>query len=239
MKVEKDWPPPADVIYHEGPCIVVNKLAGVATQAPPGISSVEVMVRTYIREQEGKSESDNFYLGVPHRLDRPVTGVIVFGRHVRATRRIGDQFANRTVKKSYWALVDADGTKELPPSGTWRDWLRKVPGQAHVEVANEHDEGAKAAVLHYALGETIGESRQIIIELETGRTHQIRVQCASRGLPILGDIQYGSPRTFGPVVTDARRAAIALHARTLEFLHPMTRDAVSLTAELPAYWPSW
>lgn len=231
-------PLPADIIYHEGPCIVVNKAAGIATQAPLGIPSVEMLVRDYIRKQEGKSESDKFYLGICHRLDRPVTGVLVFGRHVRATRRIADQFAERSVEKSYWALVDSSGVDEIEPTGTWCDWLRKIPGKAHVEVRKEGEEGAKKAVLHYEVETVVGNTTLLRIQLETGRTHQIRIQCASRGLPILGDGQYGSTRSFGPSVDDPRRAAIGLHARNLKFLHPMTREAVEITADFPEHWPS-
>lgn len=234
-----DWPPPADVILHEGPCIVVNKMAGIATQAPPGIPSLENLVRDYIREREGKSESDKFYLGIPHRLDRPVTGAIVFGRHVRATKRIADQFANRSVEKTYWALVESNAVDKLAPSGTWVDWLRKIPGQAAVAVGEDGDEGAKRAVLHYEVASTDDDATLLSIRLETGRTHQIRVQCASRGLPLLGDVQYGSTTAFGPVVEDPRRAAIGLHARNLKFQHPMTREAVEVTAELPAFWPAY
>lgn len=233
----ESWPPPADVIYHEGPCIVVNKPAGVATQAPAKFPSVEGMVRDYIREREGKSAADNFYLGIPHRLDRPVTGVLVFGRHVRATKRVADQFAARTVEKSYWALAPSAAAEKLPASGTWCDWLRKIPGQAQVVVAQEGDDGAKRAVLHYEVGEVIGEATLLKIRLETGRTHQIRVQCASRGLPLLGDAQYGSAQPFGPAVDDERRASIGLHARSLKFLHPMVRETIDVSAPVPEYWP--
>ena len=235
---ENHRPLPADVIYHEGPCIVVNKAAGVATQAPIGIPSVEMLVRDYIREQEGKAKGDKFYLGIPHRLDRPVTGVLVFGRHVRATKRLADQFAERSVEKSYWALVDTSAVDALEPTGTWRDWLRKVPGKAQVVVGQEGEDGAKHAVLHYEVGAVVDENTTLLkIRLETGRTHQIRVQCASRGLPILGDSQYGSTHSFGPQVEDPRRAAIALHARHLKFQHPMTREPVEITANFPEYWP--
>ncbi len=261
-----------EVIFHEGPCIVINKPAGLATQAPPGIPSVEQSVRRYIRQCENKPESARIYLGIPHRLDRPVTGALVFGRHLRATQRIADQFAQRTVTKSYWAMVDAQTMNSLPDRGTWCDWLIKVPGKAHVVVGAEGDPDARHAVLHYekapldvlrsalapsataptshdvpdscrdpqtsqhAMHAQCPKVAMLQIRLETGRTHQIRVQCAARGVPILGDTQYGSPHLFGPLTDDPRHAAIALHARELGFQHPMTRNPVAITARLPSYW---
>ena len=223
-----------DVIYHEGPCIVVNKPPGILTQSPPGIPSLELLVREYVKRCESKD--GNIYLGVPHRLDRPASGAIVFGRHVRATRRLAEQFEKRTVKKTYWALTPA--TEGLPERGTWQDHLRKIPGRSFVEVVDrQHPEG-KQAILHFCRIGTINELALLEIELETGRTHQIRVQLASRGFPIAGDDQYGSTALFGPAFEDPRDRAIALHARTLEFIHPMTKDRVSVTAPTNENWPS-
>ena len=93
-----------DILYEEGPCLVVVKPGGVATQAPPGIDSLEVRVKEFLRVRDSKA--GNVYLGVPHRLDRPVSGVMVLARHVRAARRLSDQFEARTVRKTYWAVVE-------------------------------------------------------------------------------------------------------------------------------------
>ena len=118
------------------------------------------------------------------------------------------------------------------------DHLRKIPGRAAVEVVpQEHTEG-REAVLHYHVAFRSADFMLLELVLETGRTHQIRVQAASRGLPILGDKQYGSQIEFGPTCQDPREQAIALHACRLEFEHPMTRATVAIEAPLPPYWPA-
>jgi 23S rRNA-/tRNA-specific pseudouridylate synthase len=137
------------------------------------------------------------------------------------------------VRKTYWAVVEGVVT---PKEGEWRDFHRKTPGEAKAElVAENHPEG-KSAVLHYRVLAADIERTWLEIELETGRTHQIRVQAASRGHPILGDWLYGAMRPFGPQIDDERQQWIALHARFIAFKHPMTREPVSVTAPLPAPW---
>ena len=232
--------PSIEVLYHSGPCLVVNKPAGVLTQAPPGVDSLECRVRDYFRKQESKSVDDRIYTGVPHRLDRPVSGAMVFARHVRASRRLSAQFEKRTVEKSYWAIVSTAGNRDLPTFGTWRDHLRKIPGRSFVEVVEAEHPDAKQATLHYEIRSLHDHFALLEIRLETGRTHQIRVQAASRNLPILGDDQYGSVLKFGPDFgDDPRDRAIALHARKLAFHHPMIDEAVEVIAPVPAYWPDW
>ncbi len=226
-----------NVLYDCGPVLVVNKPAGISTQAPPGIDSLEVQVRDFYRLRENKT--GNIYLGLPHRLDRPVSGAIVFGRHVRAARRLARQFENRTVQKIYWAWVVGD---VHPAEGTWCDTLRKIPDQPRVEAVTADHPDARSAVLHYraiAQQRLPGEIPATLLEitLETGRMHQIRLQASIRDHAVLGDEQYGSTISFGPAVDDPRQRAIALHARLLSFEHPMTRQRISITAPLPAYWP--
>lgn len=220
-----------EIIYEQGPCLGVLKPAGLATQAPPGIDSLEIRLKNLIKQRDNKP--GNIYLGVPHRLDRPVSGVMVFARHVRAARRISEQFEARTVEKTYWACVQGE---VFPAAGTWTDTLRKVYGKPLAEVVDaSHPEG-RSAVLHYrTLGKTPFGS-WLEITLETGRTHQIRIQAASRGHPVLGDAMYGSTVPFGPQHDDERLRAIALHARRLCFRHPMTKEAVDLVAPLPEAW---
>ena len=228
-----------DVLYHSGPCLVVNKPSGVLTQAPPGIDSLERRVRDYFRSRESKLPHEKIYTGVPHRLDRPVSGAMVFARHVRASRRISAQFEKRTVEKTYWALVSTQNS-EVAPQATWHDYLRKIPGRSFVKVVAANHPDAKAATLQYKI--IASQSTVVLVEirLETGRTHQIRVQAASRGFPILGDDQYGSQVKFGPDFgDDPRDRAIGLHARRLSFRHPMLDELVDITAPLPDYWPSW
>jgi len=226
-------PPPIDILYEQGPCLVVCKPAGLLTQAPPGIDSMEVRIKEFLKARDARP--GNIYLGVPHRLDRPVSGALVVARHVRACRRLSDQFAGRTVNKVYWVCVQGEVD---PDAGTWRDMLRKVPDQPRAEVvAADHPDG-REAVLRYRTAYRIEQGTRLEIELETGRTHQIRVQAAVRGHPVLGDLQYGATADFGPPAADPRLRAIALHARSLRFRHPMTQETVTVEAPLPATWRS-
>mgnify|MGYP005845424833 CR=1 FL=1 len=225
-------PASLDLLYEEGPCLAVNKPGGLLTQAPPGIDSLEARVREFFRLRDGKP--GRVYLGVPHRLDRPVSGVIVLARHSRAARRLCEQFERRMVRKAYWALVAGELAEER---GTWTDYLRKVPDEPRGELVDWRHPEARMAISHYVvLGRGAGQS-WLEIETETGRMHQIRIQAASRGHPVLGDRLYGSSTAFGPQTEDERARWIALHARRLSFRHPMTGQPVDITAPLPACWP--
>ena len=218
-------------MHESDACLVVGKPPGLLTQAPPGIDSLEVRVKEYLRGNG--DERGPIYLGVPHRIDRPASGAIVFGKTRRATRKLAQQFERRMVTKVYWACVAGD---VAPASGTWRDYVRKVPNEARAEVLEADHPDAQVAVLGYR---TLGDGpwgTWLEIELETGRTHQIRVQTSSRGHPVLGDFQYGSSVPFGPQHEDERLRAIALHSRSLSFRHPKTREAIRATASLPAEW---
>lgn len=220
-----------DILYEQGPLLALNKPPGLATQAPSRFDSLEARVKAFIKEREHKP--GKVYLGVPQRLDRPVSGAIVFARHARAARRISEQFEGRLVRKLYWACVAGDVS---PASGTWCDWLIKVYGHPRAEIVAEGHPQAKQAVLHYrTLGQTPHGS-WLEIELETGRTHQVRVQAASRGFPVLGDVFYGSGIAFGEQFAEERLRAIALHARQLELRHPMTKEPLVILAPAPAAW---
>jgi RluA family pseudouridine synthase len=219
-----------EVLLDDPPCLVVNKPGGLLTQSPPGIDSLEDQVRAQI--QRGETAED-VYLGLPHRLDRPASGAVVMARTHRATRRLCDQFAGRSVDKRYWVLVEGELAE---PAGTWQDLLRKIPGRPHVEVVPEgHPEGRLAVLDYRTLG--VGPyGSWLELRLRTGRTHQIRVQCAHRGHPVLGDAQYGSTVAFGPLRDDPRDRWIALHARRLGFVHPTRREPVAVEAPLPRVW---
>jgi 23S rRNA pseudouridine1911/1915/1917 synthase len=224
--------PELEILYDNGPCLVLNKPPGVLTQAPAGIDSMEVRVKAFYRGREEKE--GNIYLGLPHRLDRPVSGAIVFARHVRAAQRLSSQFENRTVTKVYWAIVEGD---VQPEEGRWTDYLHKRHGMPQSIIVPEGDPRGKIAVMCYRVLERIdGVGTWLEVELETGRTHQIRVQCASRNHPVIGDAQYGSTQVFGEQFEDERLRAIALHARQLGFNHPMTNEAVDVLAPLSPTW---
>ena len=218
-----------EVLFEDDAVLAVAKPSGVATQAPPGIDSLEVRIKGYLSSGGELSP----YLGIPHRLDRPVSGAIVFAKTRRAARQLSRQFERRRVKKLYWACVERIVE---PLSGTWTDFLHKVYGQPRAAIVDaSHPEGQEAT-LHYR---TLGFHQAgswLEIELETGRTHQIRIQAASRGYPVVGDAHYGSRLEFGPAYDDQRLRAIALHARTLAFFHPTTHEEITLHAPTSQGW---
>ncbi len=226
---------PLDILYENGPCLAVNKPAGLLTQAPRGVDSLEWRVKDYVRKVENRGE--NCYLGVPHRLDRPVSGVILFGKHSRATRRLSEQFEARQIEKMYRAVVAGHVEQN---SGTWVDFMRKVPDKALAQIVSPIKPDAREAILHFIVLKRFewGDKPVTLLEirLETGRMHQIRLQCSTHGHPILGDATYGSEIPFGEHFDDERRREIALHSHSISFADPMTREPVSLTAPLPALW---
>jgi 23S rRNA pseudouridine1911/1915/1917 synthase len=219
------------ILYEEGPCLAIGKPAGLLTQAPPHIDSLEQRLRRYLQLRDAKS--GRVYLGVPHRLDRPVSGVLLFARHVRAARRLSDQFERRMVDKRYVAVLDGELDNN---DGEWVDYVRKVPDQAQAEVLTANHPEARLARLRYRVLHRREGRTCVAIELDTGRYHQIRVQAASRHHPVMGDWQYGSRLPFGPPSSDERERCIALHARSISFYHPMTHAPQTVIAPLPDYW---
>lgn len=211
--------------------MVVNKPAGVLTQAPPEIDSMELRLKRFLKVRENKP--GKVYLGVPHRLDRPVSGAMVFTKNIRATRRISEQFEFRSVVKKYWAIVEGIPTKD---SGEWVDFMRKIPGQAKSEVVAEDHPDAQLAILKYRTLQKFENSALLEIKLETGRTHQIRLQCSSRQHPIVGDLQYDAQTSFGEFEPNERKRRIGLHARFLKFEHPISKEILSNTAPLSGEW---
>jgi 23S rRNA pseudouridine1911/1915/1917 synthase len=222
-----------EILYHDGPCLAVCKPPGLPTQAPPGIESMETRLRAYLAERDDAPAA--IYLGIPHRLDRPASGAIVFATRRRAAQKLSKQFERRTIKKIYWALVQG---RPDPSAGQWRDYVRKIYGQPQAEVVPPDHPDARAATLNYRTLHVASDYSWLEIELLTGRTHQVRIQAASRGHPILGDAQYGSTVPFGPQFDDERLRAIALHARSLEFDHPADKRRIMVTAPTPVFWPA-
>jgi 23S rRNA pseudouridine1911/1915/1917 synthase len=239
------------ILYEDNHCLAVVKPPGLLTQGvPPGVPTLEAAVKAYIKERYHKP--GNVYLGIPHRLDRPVSGVVLFARNSKAAARLAEQFQNRQVRKIYWAVVEG---RVEPDQGEWRDWLLKVPEEARTVCVTEGTPGAKEALLRYRkLGEMLlskqadvdlcgeaarpGPEEVSLLEIEplTGRMHQIRVQAARRGWPVVGDVLYGARLPFGPPADLPRDRIIALHARSLTFLHPIRYEPITLTAPLPAVW---
>lgn len=220
------------VLFEDNHCLAVAKPAGLLTQGvPAGLPSLEEQVRAYLREKYHKP--GRVYLGIPHRLDRPVSGVVLFARQTKSAQRLAEQFQQRQVAKIYWAAVAG---QVAPAEGTWEDWLRKLPAEARAEAAEPGAERAKLARLHYRCRQNFPGGTLLEIQLETGRMHQIRLQTALRGHPILGDDLYGSTTPFGPPAELPRDRSIALHARSLTFLHPIRYEPITVIAPLPQVW---
>ena len=213
-----------DILYEDNHCLALNKPAGWPTTHFQGDEeTVDRLVKAYLKEKYQKP--GKVFLGVVHRLDKPVSGVLIFARTSKAAARLSQQFRDGMVEKVYWAVVE---NCRLTSAGTFEDWLIKNDDAAKIEVVPSETLGAKHAVLHYAV--RAEHQRMTLLELrpQTGRKHQLRVQLANRGWPIHGDRKYGSPHAFGP--------AIALHARSLTFLHPTKNEPITLTAEVPKFW---
>lgn len=224
-------PPSFEILHECEACLAVNKPAGILTQGPPHIPALDKEVRAYLAAS--KQDVGTVYLGVPHRLDRPVTGAIVFTRHARATRRLTEQFQGRMVRKIYWACVEG---RLKPGHGVLRDFVRKVPDEPRAEIVPPDHPEARAAILNYRVIGRTAWGDALEIELETGRMHQIRLQLASRGHPILGDLSYGGTTNLDDANSDPRLRPIALHARSLSYLQPMTYEPIQVTAPLPKIW---
>jgi 23S rRNA pseudouridine1911/1915/1917 synthase len=225
------------VLFEDNHCLAVAKPAPLLTQgvpfdAPGGpIPTLEAMAKAYLKERYHKA--GNVYLGIPHRLDRPVSGVVLFARNTKAARRLAEQFQGRQVEKTYWAAVEGEVS---PEAGVWEDWLRKLPEEARSERVEPETPGARHARLGYRRVALAAGCTLLEIRPETGRMHQIRVQAAVRGWPVRGDVLYGARLPFGPAAATPRDRVIALHARSLTFLHPIRYEPITLVAPMPDYW---
>jgi 23S rRNA pseudouridine1911/1915/1917 synthase len=216
-------PAPLVILYDDPYVLAIAKAAGQLVQ---GFSSGEPTVEDAVRRLVGASS----YLGTVHRLDRPVSGVLLWAKTEKAARRLADQFASRRVAKEYWAVVEA---QRLPPrAGLWDDWLTaSADASGVVQVVDRSATSARRAVTRFRIGEggrVPDGTLWLRLEPETGRTHQLRAQAAQRGLPVWGDRLYGSTRVF-PV-------GIALHARAITFEHPVQKRPITVKADPPEVW---
>lgn len=213
-----------EILYEDNHCLAVNKPAGVlSTHFEGREETLDRAAKMYLKEKFAKP--GNVFLGIVHRLDRPVSGVLLFARTSKAAARLAQQFREGIVEKVYWAVVE--GIVERA-AGSLEDWLKKDQARGRVEVVEPDTQGARQALLHYHKRATHGGLTLLEVQPQTGRTHQLRVQLAHHAQPIYGDARYGAVRTFG--------RGIALHARALTFLHPIRYEPITLTAEVPRSW---
>jgi 23S rRNA pseudouridine1911/1915/1917 synthase len=211
------------VIFVDNHVLVVEKPAGMLAQEDrTKDDDVLSVAKQWVKVEYEKPGA--VYLGLVHRLDRPASGLMVLARTSKAAARLSEQFKNRTVQKTYFALVDGH-----PVEGdVYEDWLKKW--DENVRVVEPKRPGGKLAKLVIQEVFWFGTAALVRIELSTGRAHQIRVQLASRGFPIIGDFRYGSRTRL-----DGKN--LALHAGRLAFEHPTKKERMVFTSELPRAWP--
>lgn len=210
------------VIYEDNHIIVVSKTASEIVQGDKtGDTPLSELVKHYLKEKYNKP--GNVFIGVTHRLDRPVSGLVVFAKTSKALARLNEMFKNGDVHKTYWAIV-----KNCPQEteATLEHYLVRNEKQNKSYAYDREKPGAKKAILHYKL---IGHSENYFlleVNLKTGRHHQIRCQLAKIGCPIKGDLKYGFPRSNPD-------GSICLHARRVSFIHPVSKELIELEAPLP------
>jgi 23S rRNA pseudouridine1911/1915/1917 synthase len=210
------------IIYEDNHLIAVNKNCHEIVQGDrTGDAPLPELLKLYLKEKYAKP--GNVFIGVTHRLDRPVTGVVVFAKTGKALERMNGLFRNGEVKKTYWAIV-----KNVPPQreGVLKHWLIRNEKQNKCFACDREKPGAKEAVLHYRLLTQSENYCLLGIDLRTGRHHQIRCQLARAGCPIKGDLKYGAERSNPD-------GGISLHACCVSFVHPVTNVAVTITAQPP------
>lgn len=219
--------PPLQILFEDNHCLAIYKPAGYLTTGyEGGEETLDRQVKAYLKEKFNKP--GNVFLGVVHRLDRPVSGVLMYARNSKAAGRLAEQFRESEVDKVYWAVVEG---KVEPQKGTWENWLWKDTMLGKVQTVKFGTPGAKLARLDFQCKASDDNYTWIELHPRTGRTHQLRVQLASRGYPIVGDEKYGSRESFPN--------GIALHARALTFKHPISYEPMTLTAPLPDAWKSF
>ena len=210
------------VVYEDNHIIVVNKTASEIVQADKtGDTPLSETVKQYLKEKYQKT--GNVFLGVTHRLDRPVSGLVVFAKTSKALTRLNEMFRTSEVKKTYWAVVK-NAPKE--PEGELVHFLVRNEKQNKSYAYDKEVPKSKKAILDYRL---VGRSENyylLEVDLKTGRHHQIRCQLAKMGCPIKGDLKYGSPRSNPD-------GSICLHARRIRFVHPVSKELIELEAPLP------
>ncbi len=216
------------VVYEDNHLIIVNKAASEIVQGDKtGDEPLSESLKRYLKEKYNKP--GNVFLGVVHRLDRPVSGLVVFAKTSKALSRLNTMLAQGEVKKTYWAIVTARPPQE---EGELIHYLVRNEQQNKSYAYDRERQGSKQAILHYRLIATSDRYWLLEVDLKTGRHHQIRCQLSKMGCPIKGDLKYGAPRSNPD-------GSISLHARRIRFVHPVSKQTIDLTAPVPhlAPWP--
>jgi 23S rRNA pseudouridine1911/1915/1917 synthase len=219
---------PLKILYDDNHCLAIAKPPGALMIGDEtGDETLLDLAKQWVREKYNKP--GKVFLGVVHRLDRPVSGVALYARTSKSASRLSDQFRRGSVVKTYNAWIDGS-----PPDGTHTltDWLLKDRDKNTTSVVREGTPGAKHSTLEFRVLSRNDRRSLVEIHPKTGRSHQIRVQFASRGFPILGDVKYGGAKGANP-------RAIALHAQSLIVQHPTQKIDMEILCELPLEWAQW
>jgi 23S rRNA pseudouridine1911/1915/1917 synthase len=212
----------AEILYEDNHIIAVYKRSSDLAQSDKtGDAPIEYEIKKYIAQKYGKP--GEVFLGIVHRLDRPVSGIMLFARTSKALSRLNEMFKTKQVKKIYLAIV-----KERPPEdeATIMHYIKKNEAQNKSYVYDTEVKGSKEASLTYRLKGRSEKYYLLEVELHSGRHHQIRAQLAKIGCPVKGDLKYGFPRSN-------EDGGISLFARKLEFVHPVKKEVVTITAHFP------
>jgi 23S rRNA pseudouridine1911/1915/1917 synthase len=214
--------PELQILYEDNHVIVINKRASEIVQGDKtGDETMPDRIKLYLKEKYQKP--GNVFCGVVHRLDRPTSGVVIFARTSKALERLNAQFRDKETAKTYWAIVEE---KPDQSEGTLVHYLKKNEKQNKSYATVNEVNGSKRAVLHFTYKSSSDRYHLLEIRLETGRHHQIRCQLATIHCIIKGDVKYGAKRPN-------QDGSISLHARSLEFIHPTTKEIIKITAPVP------
>lgn len=218
----------SQIVYEDNHLFVVNKKVGQLVQGDKtGDESLLELIKNFIKIRDQKA--GNVFLGLVHRIDRPTSGLVIYAKTSKALSRLTQMVKNREIKKTYWALV----AKELiPQNQRLVNYLKKNEKTNKAIVFPKPTDGAKEAILTYQIVKSLDNYQLLEVDLETGRHHQIRAQLSKIGIPIKGDLKYGSPRSNSD-------GGISLHARKLEFEHPVTKEPTLIVAPLPQNDAVW
>jgi len=215
------------ILHEDNHIIVINKRAGDIVQGDKtGDKPLSDVVKEYIKEKYDKP--GNVFLGTVHRLDRPTTGIVIYARTSKALERLNKMLRDKTIKKTYWAVVQNQPQKT---ADTLTNYLKKNPKNNKSTAFSKEVEGSKKAILHYKTLKNLDNYSLLEVDLETGRHHQIRVQLSNIGAIIKGDLKYGAKRSN-------KDGSIHLHARKIEFTHPVSKELIKITAPTPSD-PVW
>jgi len=210
------------VLFEDNHIVVVNKRAGDITQGDKtGDKPLSDVVKEYIKDKYNKP--GDVFLGVVHRLDRPTSGIIIFARTSKSLERLNKMLRDKKINKTFWAIVKNHPKKE---KDTLINFLRKNPKNNKSTAYNKEIDGSKKAILHYTVIKKLDNYSLIEVDLETGRHHQIRTQLSNIGSPIKGDLKYGFDRSN-------KDGSIHLHARKIQFIHPVSKKQINITAPTP------